>query len=64
VLSVTGKDFHVEKVRLKTVRPFVIRDITLSEIPRFAKPASDKSKETVSAFLREQVPPFCAPALR
>lgn len=31
VVSVTGKDFKVEPIRLKTVRPFLIKDITLSE---------------------------------
>lgn len=32
-----------------------MRDITLSEVPRFAKKASDKSKDAVIKFLREQV---------
>ncbi|MCJ1473291.1 meiotic recombination [Lambiella insularis] len=31
ILSVTGRDFKVETIRLKTVRPFVIREIVLSE---------------------------------
>jgi double-strand break repair protein MRE11 len=55
LLSITGKDFHLEKIRLKTVRPFIMREITLSEVPRFAKKASDKGKEAVLAYLREQV---------
>jgi len=45
----------MENIRLKTVRPFVMRDIVLSEVPRFAKKASDKGKEAVIAYLREQV---------
>lgn len=32
-----------------------MREITLSEVPRFAKKASDKGKEAVLAYLREQV---------
>lgn len=31
VLSITGRDFTVETIRLKTVRPFVMREIVLSE---------------------------------
>ena len=34
-----------------------MRDIILSEVPRFAKKASDKGKEAVIKYLREQVPP-------
>ncbi|KAK2043332.1 DNA repair protein [Colletotrichum somersetense] len=35
ILSITGKDFKVQKLPLKTVRPFVTRDIQLSTDPRF-----------------------------
>ena len=31
ILSVTGRDFKVETIRLKTVRPFVMKEIVLSE---------------------------------
>ena len=31
ILSVTGRDFKVEPIRLKTVRPFVMKEIVLSE---------------------------------
>lgn len=33
LLTVTGKDFNMEKIRLKTPRPFVMRDIVLVEEP-------------------------------
>ena len=33
-----------------------MREIVLSEVPRFARKASDKSKEAVLSYLREQVP--------
>jgi len=32
-----------------------MREITLSEVPRFAKKASDKGKDAVIKYLREQV---------
>ena len=31
ILSITGKDFRSESIRLKTVRPFVMKEIVLSE---------------------------------
>ena len=31
ILSITGRDFQVESIRLKTVRPFVMKEIVLSE---------------------------------
>ncbi|KAH6680095.1 DNA repair protein [Plectosphaerella plurivora] len=35
IVSITGKDFTVEKIPLKTVRPFVTRDIVLSTDKKF-----------------------------
>ncbi|KAI1329385.1 double-strand break repair protein mus-23 [Xylariaceae sp. FL0255] len=35
VVSITGRDFEVETYRLKTVRPFVTREITLATDKRF-----------------------------
>jgi double-strand break repair protein MRE11 len=31
ILSLTGREFSLEKIRLKTVRPFVMRDIVLAQ---------------------------------
>lgn len=31
ILSITGRDFELEKIRLKTVRPFVMKEIVLAE---------------------------------
>ncbi|TLS30625.1 hypothetical protein PpBr36_03100 [Pyricularia pennisetigena] len=42
VLTVTGKQFEVEKVPLKTVRPFVTKEIVLSQEPKLKKLAKDK----------------------
>jgi double-strand break repair protein MRE11 len=35
ILSITGKSFEVDKIPLKTVRPFVTREITLANDNRF-----------------------------
>jgi len=35
IVSITGKDFKVQKLPLKTVRPFVTREIVLSKDKRF-----------------------------
>ncbi|KAH6851336.1 Mre11 DNA-binding presumed domain-containing protein [Chaetomium sp. MPI-CAGE-AT-0009] len=35
ILSITGKSFEVEKIPLKTVRPFVTQEITLANDKRF-----------------------------
>lgn len=50
VLSITGRDFSVETIRLKTVRPFVIREIVLSEeetAVKVAKKANNRTELTV-----------------
>ena len=46
VLSITGRDFAVEKIRLKTVRPFVMREIVLSEEKEAMKLAKKANNRT------------------
>lgn len=49
VLSITGRDFTVEPIRLKTVRPFVMREIVLSEekeAMRLVKRANNRTELT------------------
>lgn len=49
ILSITGRDFKVETMRLKTVRPFVMKEIVLSEqkdIKKLAKVVDNRSKIT------------------
>lgn len=49
ILSITGRDFKVETLRLKTVRPFVMKEIVLSEqkeIKKLAKVVDNRSKIT------------------
>ncbi|KAI1281838.1 double-strand break repair protein mus-23 [Xylaria sp. FL0933] len=50
VVSVTGKDFSVEKHRLKTVRPFVTGEIVLATDERFK--GLDKKKENRQELTR------------
>jgi double-strand break repair protein MRE11 len=42
IVSVTGKEFKTELHRIKSVRPFVTRDIVLAEEPRFKRLAKVK----------------------
>ena len=52
VLSITGRDFAVEKIRLKTVRPFVMREIVLSEEKEAMKLAKKANNRTaITQFL-------------
>jgi double-strand break repair protein MRE11 len=47
VVSVTGKSFQVEKIRLKSVRPFITKEIVLATDKRFK--GLDKKKENRQA---------------
>lgn len=52
IMSVTGKDFEVEPIRLKTVRPFVMKEIVLAEEKQAAKLARKaKNRVEITAFL-------------
>ncbi|KAI1428789.1 double-strand break repair protein mus-23 [Xylaria sp. FL1777] len=51
VVSVTGKDFSIEKHRLKTVRPFVTAEIVLATDKRFK--GLDKKKENRQELTRK-----------
>jgi double-strand break repair protein MRE11 len=50
IVSVTGKEFKVEPFRLKTVRPFVTREVKLSDDARFK--GLDKKKENRAELTR------------
>lgn len=45
IVSIKGKDFTVEKHRIKTVRPFVVREIVLQDDPDFKKLATKKENK-------------------
>lgn len=49
IVSIAGRDFKVETIRLKTVRPFVMKEIVLAEhkeIKKLAKLEDNRSKIT------------------
>ncbi|CZT45889.1 related to recombinational repair protein mus-23 [Rhynchosporium secalis] len=46
ILSVTGRDFTVEKHRIKSVRPFVHRELVLAEDDRFKRLAKMKDNRS------------------
>ena len=56
VLSITGRDYKVEPIRLKTVRPFVMREIVLAEEKEAVKLAKKASNRTeLTRFLEGKV---------
>ena len=57
ILTVTGKHFTSENIRLKTVRPFVMREIVLSENRemRDVAAANDDPKPKITRYLIAQV---------
>lgn len=56
VVSVTGRDFTVDKIPLKTVRPFVTRDLVLATDQRFAGLENKKeNRQEVTRRLMEVV---------
>ncbi|KAL1953644.1 hypothetical protein VTO42DRAFT_2393 [Malbranchea cinnamomea] len=46
ILTITGRDFKVEPIRLKTVRPFIMRDIVLHEEKEAARLARKENNRT------------------
>lgn len=56
ILSVTGRDFKTENIRLKSVRPFVMREIVLQDEPEAVKLAKKTNNRTeVTRFLERIV---------
>ncbi|EPY49675.1 Rad32 nuclease [Schizosaccharomyces cryophilus OY26] len=53
ILHITGRDFFMEKIRLRTVRPFVMKDIVLSEVQSI--PPMVDNKREVLTYLISQV---------
>lgn len=51
IVSVAGKDFTVEKHRIKTVRPFITKEIVLADDRRFK--GIDKKKENKAELTRK-----------
>ena len=56
ILSITGKDFKSEKIRLKTVRPFVMQEIVLAEDKEAKKHIKSSNNRTqVTQYLMKVV---------
>lgn len=56
IVSVTGRDFTTENIRLRTVRPFVMREIVLSEEKDAKKLAKkDNNRSELTRFLMKTV---------
>lgn len=51
ILSVTGRDFKVESIRLKSVRPFVMKEIVLSEDKEARAFAKKDNRTILTTFL-------------
>jgi len=51
ILRIRGQEFSMKKVRLETVRPFIMDDLVLSEVPELNK----NKPETVLDFLAQRV---------
>jgi double-strand break repair protein MRE11 len=46
ILSITGKEFHCEPIRLKTVRPFLIKEISLNDAKEMRKIVRQENNRT------------------
>lgn len=53
LLEVDGKDFRIDKIPLKTVRPFVMNDIILQTIPELKNKLFDQ--KSVEHYLIKHV---------
>ncbi|KAK8094093.1 DNA repair protein [Apiospora hydei] len=63
ILNVTGKEFKVEKHRIKTVRPFVTRELVLAKDDRFKSLAKKKdNRSEITRRLMEVVEEMIAEA--
>jgi double-strand break repair protein MRE11 len=53
ILSVTGKEFQMEPIRLKTVRPFIFKEISLASEPSMKAIArKSNNRAEISRYLR------------
>ena len=65
LLTITGRDFHMEPIRLRTVRPFIMREIALADekaAERIGKKANHRAELT--RFLESHVEAMIAEAAK
>lgn len=56
ILSITGKEFKIEPIRLKTVRPFLMREVVLADEPSLRGVAKkDNNRGVITRFLEGTV---------
>ena len=56
ILKITGKKFECETIQLKTVRPFVMKEIMLRDEPGMAKVAKrDNNRSDITRHLEKEV---------
>ena len=58
ILSINGKDFHSESIRLKTVRPFVMKEIVLADEPEMKETElwrKNDNRTKITQFLVDKV---------
>lgn len=56
ILSITGREYKMEPIRLKTVRPFAIKEVKLSDVKELKNVARKGSNRTeVTGYLMELV---------
>ncbi|RFU30874.1 hypothetical protein B7463_g5439, partial [Scytalidium lignicola] len=56
ILNVSGKEFKIEKIRIKSVRPFVTRELVLADDKRFKSLAKEKdNRQKLTRKLMEVV---------
>lgn len=51
ILNITGRDFKLEPIRLKTVRPFVMKEMVLSEDNEAKKLAKEDNRSKLTQYL-------------
>ncbi|SCV70228.1 BQ2448_1622 [Microbotryum intermedium] len=55
LIKIQGKEFEFESIRLRTVRPFIFEDISLSEAHNPSKKVNLKDKVAVNRYLKSRV---------
>lgn len=56
ILSVQGSQFQIAEIPLKTVRPFEMDEVVLTEVAEVERNKVNlEDKDTITAFLRKEV---------
>ena len=55
LLHVRGKEFKMEELKLRTVRPFVFRSVRLADSPAGTEPSASDASELAQQFVAKCV---------